>query len=132
MIIFPNQGTTEVAQGAALALSSQLLAANTDSMRKQEVWTDRQTCLAYNAGSPAEQVKTLVELLAGKGSQLLQAHNKMPDPPLGSQSNGKSSMGVGEGGQQGRHLNPLTLPWHLTFLSCVLQSQGCGSTGRPC
>ncbi|XP_076793384.1 NLR family CARD domain-containing protein 3 isoform X2 [Arvicanthis niloticus] len=64
-----------------------LLAANTGSMRKQEVWTDRQTCLAYNAGSPAEQVKTLVELLAGKGSQLLQAHNKMPDPPLGSQSN---------------------------------------------
>lgn len=59
------------------------------------MWTDRETCLAYSAGSPAEQVKTLVELLTGKGSQLLQAHNKMPDPPLVSQSNGKSSMGVG-------------------------------------
>ncbi|XP_029400604.1 NLR family CARD domain-containing protein 3 [Mus pahari] len=56
-------------------------------MRKQEVWSDRQTCLAYRAGSPAEQVKALVELLAGKDSQLLQAWDKMPDSPLGSQSN---------------------------------------------
>uniref|UniRef100_D4A8Z8 NLR family, CARD domain containing 3 n=1 Tax=Rattus norvegicus TaxID=10116 RepID=D4A8Z8_RAT len=58
-----------------------------DSMRKQEVWTDRETCWAKNAGSPAEQVKTLVDLLAGKGSQLLLACNKMPDSPVGSQSN---------------------------------------------
>lgn len=56
------------------------------------MWTDRETCLAYSAGSPAEQVKALVDLLAGKGSQLLQARDKMPDTPLGSQSNGKSSM----------------------------------------
>lgn len=60
-------------------------------MRKKEVWTDRETWLASSAGSSAEQVKTLVDLLAGKGIQLLQACNKMPDPPLGSQSNGKSS-----------------------------------------
>lgn len=71
-----------------------------DSMRKQEVWTDRETCWAKNAGSPAEQVKTLVDLLAGKGSQLLLACNKMPDSPVGSQSNGKSSM-EDEGGSRG-------------------------------
>ncbi|EGV93629.1 Protein NLRC3 [Cricetulus griseus] len=56
-------------------------------MRKQEVRTDRETCLAYNVVSPAEQVKALVDLLAGKGVRLLQAPDKMPDSPLGSQNN---------------------------------------------
>ncbi|KAL1779952.1 NLRC3 isoform X1 [Sigmodon hispidus] len=56
-------------------------------MRKQEVRTDGETCLAYSAGSPAEQVKAFMDLLAGKGGWLSQALNKMPDSPLGSQSN---------------------------------------------
>ncbi|KAL6091890.1 hypothetical protein STEG23_002816 [Scotinomys teguina] len=56
-------------------------------MRKQELTTDGETYLAYNAGSPVERVKALVDLLAGKGCWLLQAPNKMPDSPLGSQSN---------------------------------------------
>ncbi|XP_055460746.1 NLR family CARD domain-containing protein 3 [Psammomys obesus] len=56
-------------------------------MRKQEVWPVRETSLAYSAGSPAEQVKALVDLLAEKDGQLLQAANKIPDSPLGSQSN---------------------------------------------
>lgn len=72
--------------------------------------TDREACRAYNADSPAEQVKALVDLLARNGGRLLQAPSKMPDSPLGSQSNGKSSMGVGERG----YLNPLALSCHLT------------------
>lgn len=72
--------------------------------------TDGETCRAYNAVSPAEQVKALVDLLAKNGGQLLQAPSKMPDSPLGSQSNGKSAMGAGEKG----YLNPLALPCDLT------------------
>ncbi|XP_040604101.1 NLR family CARD domain-containing protein 3 isoform X4 [Mesocricetus auratus] len=87
-------------------------------MRQQEVRADRETCLAYNVGSLAERVKALVDLLAGKGVRLLQAPDKMPDSPLGSQSNGKTSV-VGEG-----HLNPLTLPWDLTcFVLCPADSR---------
>nr|XP_042139250.1 NLR family CARD domain-containing protein 3 [Peromyscus maniculatus bairdii] len=56
-------------------------------MRKQELRTDGETCLASSAGSPGEQVKALVDLLAGKGCRVPQAPNKMPDSPLGSQSN---------------------------------------------
>ncbi|XP_052053896.1 NLR family CARD domain-containing protein 3 isoform X3 [Apodemus sylvaticus] len=91
-----QEGNNGGSPGSVLALCSLLLAANTDSMRKREVCTEREACLvctqreaclAYSAGHPAEQVKTLVLLLAGKGSQLLQARNKMPDSPLGSQSN---------------------------------------------
>lgn len=89
------------------ALSSQLLAATIGSMRKQELCTDREKCLACSAGSPAEQVKALVDLLAGKGGQLLKVHNKMPDSPLGSQSNGKSSTGWGN--NRGGYRNALTL-----------------------
>lgn len=115
MIIFPVQETTRVHQAAVLALSSQLLAAATGSMRKQEVWPGRETCLAYSAGFPAEQVKVLMDLLAEKGGQLLQAADKMPDSPLGSQSNGESSM---EGGTEA--LSPCLGPYQFCPVSCRL------------
>ncbi|XP_051023521.1 NLR family CARD domain-containing protein 3 isoform X2 [Acomys russatus] len=91
-------------------------------MRKQDLWRDREKRLACSAGSPAEQVKALVDLLAGKRGQLLQAHNKMPDSPLRSQSDGKSS--TGRGSNRGGYLNPLTLPWDLTcFALCHTDSR---------
>ncbi|XP_062954925.1 NLR family CARD domain-containing protein 3 [Cynocephalus volans] len=59
-------------------------------MRKQEVQTGREAGQGHGSGSPAEQVKALMDLLAGKGgqgSQALQVPNKMPDTPLGPHSN---------------------------------------------
>lgn len=90
--------------------------------------TDRETCLAYNVVSPAEQVKALVDLLAGKGVRLLQAPDKMPDSPLGSQNNGKSSEVGG-----GEYLTLSPCPGTSSpVLSCVPQTQGYGGTVRPC
>uniref|UniRef100_A0A2K5R4S5 NLR family CARD domain containing 3 n=2 Tax=Cebus imitator TaxID=2715852 RepID=A0A2K5R4S5_CEBIM len=72
------------------AVSSQLLEVIPDSMRKQEVHTGREAGQGHGTGSPAEQVKALMDLLAGKGSQGLQAPqapDRTPDSPLGPHSN---------------------------------------------
>ena len=74
------------------ALSSQLLAAIPDSMRKQEVRTGGETGQGHSASSPAEQVKALVDLLAGKGGQgslAPQTPDRALDSPLGPHSNGR-------------------------------------------
>ncbi|KAK2495705.1 hypothetical protein MC885_009868 [Smutsia gigantea] len=58
-------------------------------MRKQEVWTGGETGQGHSTGSPAEQVKALVDLLAGKGGQgpqALQTPNKTSESPLGPHS----------------------------------------------
>ncbi|KAL2766534.1 NLR family CARD domain-containing protein 3 [Daubentonia madagascariensis] len=58
-------------------------------MRKQEVRTGGEAGQGHGTGSPAEQVKALVDLLAGKGgqgSQALQAPDRTPDSPLGPHS----------------------------------------------
>ncbi|XP_026303363.1 NLR family CARD domain-containing protein 3 isoform X2 [Piliocolobus tephrosceles] len=68
------------------ALSSQLLEVIPNSMRKQEVRTGREAGQGHGTGSPAEQVKALMDLLAGKGSQgsqTPQALDKTQDSPLG-------------------------------------------------
>ncbi|ELW72126.1 Protein NLRC3 [Tupaia chinensis] len=62
----------------------ELLAVIPDSMRRQEMRPGGE------AGSPAEQVKALVDLLAGKGSQgcpALQVPESTPDSPLGPRGN---------------------------------------------
>nr|XP_039333776.1 NLR family CARD domain-containing protein 3 isoform X1 [Saimiri boliviensis boliviensis] len=72
------------------AVSSQLLEVIPDSMRKQEVHTGREAGQGHGTGSPAEQVKALMDLLAGKGSQgsqALQTPDRTPDSPLGPRSN---------------------------------------------
>ncbi|EQB77572.1 protein NLRC3 [Camelus ferus] len=54
-------------------------------MRKQEVQTGGEVGQGHGAGSPAEQVKALVDLLAGKGgqgSQAPQPPNRTPESPL--------------------------------------------------
>nr|XP_012599311.1 protein NLRC3 isoform X5 [Microcebus murinus] len=59
-------------------------------MRKQEVRTGGEAGQGHGTGSPAEQVKALVDLLAGKGgqgSQALQAPDRTPDSPLGPHHN---------------------------------------------
>lgn len=59
-------------------------------MRKQEVRTGGEGSQGHSASSPAEQVKALVDLLAGKGSQsplTLQAVDRTPDSPRGTRSN---------------------------------------------
>uniref|UniRef100_A0A2K6UEL2 NLR family CARD domain containing 3 n=1 Tax=Saimiri boliviensis boliviensis TaxID=39432 RepID=A0A2K6UEL2_SAIBB len=59
-------------------------------MRKQEVHTGREAGQGHGTGSPAEQVKALMDLLAGKGSQgsqALQTPDRTPDSPLGPRSN---------------------------------------------
>nr|XP_035946134.1 NLR family CARD domain-containing protein 3 isoform X2 [Halichoerus grypus] len=58
---------------ALQALSSQLLVATPDSMRKQEVRTGGEAGQGRGPSSPAGQVKALVDLLAGKSSQGSQA-----------------------------------------------------------
>ncbi|KAB0403228.1 hypothetical protein E2I00_015698, partial [Balaenoptera physalus] len=68
-----------------------LLAAIPDPMRKQEVHTSREAGQGHSAGSPAEQVKALVDLLAGKGSQgsqALQPPDRTPESPLRPHGNG--------------------------------------------
>ncbi|XP_012503045.1 PREDICTED: protein NLRC3 isoform X3 [Propithecus coquereli] len=59
-------------------------------MRKQEVRTGGEAGQGHGTGSPAEQVKALMDLLAGKGgqgSQAPQTPDKMPDSPLGPHGN---------------------------------------------
>ncbi|XP_008069310.1 NLR family CARD domain-containing protein 3 [Carlito syrichta] len=59
-------------------------------MRKQEVRTGGEAGQGHSTGSPAEQVKALVDLLAGKGSQgsqALQAPDRTPDSLPESHSN---------------------------------------------
>ncbi|XP_004604212.1 NLR family CARD domain-containing protein 3 [Sorex araneus] len=51
-------------------------------MRKQEVWTGGETGQGHGASSPAVQVKALVDLLAGKGSQSAQTPCRTPDAAL--------------------------------------------------
>ena len=63
-------------------------------MRKQEVHTSREAGQGHGAGSPAEQVKALVDLLAGKGSQgsqALQPPDRTPESPLRPHGNGKQT-----------------------------------------
>ncbi|XP_011374925.1 NLR family CARD domain-containing protein 3 [Pteropus vampyrus] len=68
----------------------QLLVAILDSMKKQEVLKGGEAGQGHGAGSPAEQVKALVDLLAGKGSQgsqTPQIPDRTPDSLLGPHSN---------------------------------------------
>ncbi|XP_032957271.1 NLR family CARD domain-containing protein 3 isoform X2 [Rhinolophus ferrumequinum] len=68
----------------------QLLVAILDSMRKQEVRMGGEAGQGHGAGSPAEQVKALMDLLAGKGSQGSQAPqtpDRTPDTPPGPHGN---------------------------------------------
>lgn len=78
------------------ALSSQLLVAILDSMKKQEVLKGGEAGQGHGAGSPAEQVKALVDLLAGKGiqgSQTPQTPDRTPESLLGPHSNGRQTEG---------------------------------------
>ncbi|XP_069859692.1 NLR family CARD domain-containing protein 3-like [Dipodomys merriami] len=71
-------------------LSSQFLVIIQDSMRKQEMRSGGEANQIHGASSPAEQVKALVDLLAGKGSQLgqnLPALDRTPDTPQAPHSN---------------------------------------------
>lgn len=82
--------------GHGWALSSQLLTPIPDSMRKQEVWTGGEAGQGHGTGSPAEQVKALVDLLAGKGGQgpqALQTPNRTSESPLGTQNKGRQMEG---------------------------------------
>ncbi|XP_016022034.2 NLR family CARD domain-containing protein 3 isoform X4 [Rousettus aegyptiacus] len=67
-----------------------LLVAILDSMKKQEVLKGGEAGQGHGAGSPAEQVKALVDLLAGKGSQgsqTPQTPDRTPESLLGPHSN---------------------------------------------
>uniref|UniRef100_A0A8C9KHA3 NLR family CARD domain containing 3 n=1 Tax=Panthera tigris altaica TaxID=74533 RepID=A0A8C9KHA3_PANTA len=82
---------------APQALSSQLLAAIADPMRKQEVRTGGEAGQGRGPGSPAGQVKALVDLLAGKSSQGSQAPeplDRVPQAPLGPHGDGRRKEGV--------------------------------------
>ncbi|XP_040853586.1 NLR family CARD domain-containing protein 3-like isoform X1 [Ochotona curzoniae] len=62
------------------------LVATLDPMKKQESRTGREPGQGPGGSSPAEQVKALVDLLAGRGSQgvqALQGPSKMPDSLMG-------------------------------------------------
>ncbi|XP_013851159.1 protein NLRC3 isoform X4 [Sus scrofa] len=77
-------------RAAGRAICPQLLVAILDSMRKQEVRNGGEAGQGHGAGSPAEQVKALMDLLAGKGSQGSQAPqppDRMPESPLRPHSN---------------------------------------------
>ncbi|KFO24786.1 Protein NLRC3 [Fukomys damarensis] len=66
------------------------LTAIRDSMRKQEVRMGGEGSQAHGTGSPAEQVKALVDLLAWKssqGGQTLEVPDRTPDSQLGPHSN---------------------------------------------
>lgn len=81
------------------ALSSQLLVAILDSMRKQEVQMGGEAGQGLSAGSPAEHVKALVDLLAGKGcqgSQAPQTPERTPDPTQGPHGNGRQMEGYSQ------------------------------------
>ena len=61
-------------------------------MRKQELRPGGEAGQGHTASSPAEQVKALVDLLAGKGSQGSQAPqppNRTPECPLKPHGNGR-------------------------------------------
>ncbi|KAM9726050.1 NLR family CARD domain-containing protein 3 isoform 3-T5 [Dama dama] len=78
----PLGRTTEA---AGPGLSPQPLATVPDSMRKQELRPCGEAGQGHAASSPAEQVKALVDLLAGKGgqgSQAPQPPNRTPECPL--------------------------------------------------
>uniref|UniRef100_G1TTF6 NLR family CARD domain containing 3 n=1 Tax=Oryctolagus cuniculus TaxID=9986 RepID=G1TTF6_RABIT len=78
------------AQIRALSSSSQLLVTVLDPMRKLETRMGGEPGQGPGSSSPAEQVKALVDLLAGKGSQgpqALQAPSRMPDSLLGTHGN---------------------------------------------
>lgn len=65
-------------------------------MKKQEVRTGGEASQAHGTGSPAEQVKALVDLLSWKsnqGGQSQQAPDGMSDSPLEPHGNGKSHLG---------------------------------------
>uniref|UniRef100_A0A2K6GCP6 NLR family CARD domain containing 3 n=2 Tax=Propithecus coquereli TaxID=379532 RepID=A0A2K6GCP6_PROCO len=86
----PGRSLSRGSRQQSRALSSQLLAVIPDSMRKQEVRTGGEAGQGHGTGSPAEQVKALMDLLAGKGgqgSQAPQTPDKMPDSPLGPHGN---------------------------------------------
>ncbi|XP_047636652.1 NLR family CARD domain-containing protein 3 isoform X3 [Phacochoerus africanus] len=77
-------------RAAGRAVCPQLLVAILDSMRKQEVRNGGEAGQGHGAGSPAEQVKALMDLLAGKGSQGSQAPqppDRTPEFPLRPHSN---------------------------------------------
>ncbi|XP_019488441.1 PREDICTED: protein NLRC3 [Hipposideros armiger] len=91
-------------------------------MRKQELRMGGEAGQSHGAGSPAEQVKALVDLLAGKGSQGSQAPqtpNRTPDTPLGPHGNdlriqrhwdallSRAGGGLGPGGPSPRLTNLL-------------------------
>ncbi|XP_075420480.1 NLR family CARD domain-containing protein 3 [Tenrec ecaudatus] len=56
-------------------------------MRKQQVQVDGKAGPGHGGGSPAEQVKAFMDLLAGKGTLTLQTSDRPTDPPPESLSN---------------------------------------------
>jgi hypothetical protein len=92
-----------------------------------------ETNQAHSTGFPAEQVKALMDLLAGKGSQGTQTPQvpaRTPDSPLRSHSNGKTpALGSQQKGMHGPF--PLTPgPYLPCPLACVPQTQGYRGTER--
>lgn len=95
------------------AFSSQLLAAILDSMRKQEMRMGGEAGQGHGAGSPAEQVKALMDLLAGKGcqgSQAPQIPDRTPDSPRGPHGNGRQMEGYPQAFSPSSPFIPLILP----------------------
>lgn len=78
-----SQAGVVTRQRALQALSSQLLVAIPDSMRKQEVRRGGEAGQGRGPGSPAGQVKVLVDLLAGKSSQSSQTPQTLDRTPHG-------------------------------------------------
>ncbi|XP_048188653.1 NLR family CARD domain-containing protein 3 isoform X2 [Perognathus longimembris pacificus] len=95
-------------------------------MRKQEMRPGGEANQIHDASSPAEQVKALVDLLAGKGSQLgqnLSAPDRTRDSPQASHNKGKTHLGGQGRGSQGPP--PLALgPYRPCSLACWLVDSG--------
>lgn len=95
------------------AFSSQLLAAILDSMRKQEMGMGGEAGQGHGTGSPAEQVKALMDLLAGKGyqgSQAPQIPDRTPNSPRGPRGNGRQIEGCPQAFPPSSPFIPLILP----------------------
>nr|XP_005901387.1 PREDICTED: protein NLRC3 [Bos mutus] len=88
-------------------------------MRKQELRPGGETGQGHPASSPAEQVKALVDLLAGKGgqgSQAPQPPNRTPECPLKPRGNGRPMDGHPQLGSPSPRLTSLLMVEGLTDL----------------
>ena len=90
-------------------------------MRKQELRPGGETGQGHTASSPAEQVKALVDLLAGKGgqgSQAPQPPNRTPECPLKPRGNGRPM----DGDPQAFSPSPSPPPLPPSPMASVLQT----------